>query len=385
MDKKGIAILGSTGSIGRQALEVIRLHPGEFEVELLSAHANFKLLIKQAIEFQPNAVVIDNPEAYLELKDALSSFPVKVYAGEDSVLQSLEMESITLVLVAIVGFAGLRSTIRSLELGKQVALANKETLVVAGDFITSLARQQGVRLLPVDSEHSAIFQCLAGEDHRSVEKIILTASGGPFRETDPSLFSRITKQDALKHPNWCMGNKITIDSATLMNKGLEVIEARWLFDLQPDQIEVIIHPQSVVHSMVQFTDGSVKAQMGPPDMRLPILYAFSYPSRSHSSLPRLDFSDYPALTFSRPDFDKFRNLALAYEALRKGGNMPCILNAANEVAVEAFLDDRINFTDIPSIIGKCMDRIGFIARPALPDFFDTDTETRDFARFLMNK
>jgi 1-deoxy-D-xylulose-5-phosphate reductoisomerase len=385
MDIKGIAVLGSTGSIGRQALEVIHGQSGAFELEMISAHSNAKMLIEQAIAFRPNVVVIGDRSLYPEVREALSAYPVKVYAGEESVVQALEMDTIDLVLVSIVGFAGLLPTIRALELGKPVALANKETLVVAGEYVTSLARRQHLRILPVDSEHSAIFQCLAGEEHLSVEKLILTASGGPFRETPPDQFSRITKKQALTHPNWNMGNKITIDSATLMNKGLEVIEARWLFDLHPSRIEVVIHPQSVIHSMVQFHDGSVKAQMGLPDMRLPILYALSYPYRFRSELPRLDFGDCPALTFERPDFRKFRNLTLAYEALKAGGNMPCILNAANEVAVEAFLGDRTGFAGIPGIIETCMQKVTFLSHPSLQDYFDTDRETRALAQNLLNK
>ncbi len=385
MRRKGIAILGSTGSIGKQALDVIRQNRDLFELELLTAGKNARLLVQQAIENEPNAVVIADHTRYGYVKEALSSYPVKVYAGEEAVLQALEMENIDEVLLSIVGFAGLYPAIRSLELGHQLALANKESLVVAGEIITALSDRHHAPVIPVDSEHSAIFQCLAGERLASVEKIYLTASGGPFREKDKSEFRTITRQQALQHPNWSMGDKITIDSATLMNKGLEVIEARWLFDLKPGQIQVIIHPQSIIHSLVQFHDGSIKAQMGRPDMRLPILYALGYPQRIPSDLSRFDFADFPVFTFSQPDIVKFRNLALAYEALDRGGNMPCILNAANEVTVGAFLTEKILFTDIPDIIEQCMEQVTFVPHPALPDYAETDKETRNVAEAIVNK
>ena len=385
MRKRGIAILGSTGSIGHQALDVIRQNRDRFELELITAHKNADTLIQQAIVHRPNAIVISDPALYGKVKDALSSYPVKVYAGEESVLQALEMETIEMVVVAIVGFAGLQPAIRSLELGRRVALANKESLVVAGEVITYLSQKHHAPVIPVDSEHSAIFQCMAGEHSNSVEKIYLTASGGPFRETALSEFPSITRRKALQHPNWNMGDKITIDSATLMNKGLEVIEARWLFDLKPGQIKVVIHPQSIIHSLVQFHDGSIKAQMGLPDMRLPILYALGYPSRIPSDLPRFDFADYPALTFSQPDFEKFRNLALAYEALDRGGNMPCILNAANEAAVGAFLHEEISFADIPAVVEQCMEKATFLPHPGLAEYIETDKETRRVAETIIGK
>lgn len=385
MRKKGIAVLGSTGSIGRQALEVIHAHSDLFQLELITAHSNANALIRQAIRYMPNAVVIHEEDLFREVKDGLSSYPVKVFAGEASVLQALEMDSVDMVLVSIVGFAGLQPTLRSLELGRTVALANKESLVVAGEVVMSLSRSLQVPVLPVDSEHSAIFQCLCGEEPSAIEKIYLTASGGPFRDTPVSEFGQITRKQALRHPNWCMGDKITIDSATLMNKGLEVIEARWLFDLKPEQIHVIVHPQSVIHSLVQFRDGSIKAQMGMPDMRLPILYALGYPNRVISDLPRFQFADETMLTFYQPDLIKFRNLALAYEALHTGGNMPCILNAANEVAVGAFLQERLSFADIPEIIEQCMGKATFISTPGLKDYAETDMETRQLALSLVNK
>lgn len=385
MKKKGIAILGSTGSIGKQALEVIRQHGDLFELELLTARKNAGLLIEQAITYGPNAVVISDHALYGQVREALASYPVKVYAGEEAALDALEMENIDEVLLSIVGFAGLYPAIRSLELGHQLALANKESLVVAGEIITALSEKHHAPVIPVDSEHSAIFQCLAGERLSSVERIYLTASGGPFREKDRSEFPSITRQQALQHPNWSMGDKITIDSATLMNKGLEVIEARWLFNLQPEQIKVVIHPQSVVHSLVQFHDGSIKAQMGLPDMRLPILYALGYPERVPSDLPRFDFSDFPALTFSQPDFVKFRNLALAYEALDLGGNMPCILNAGNEVAVGAFLQERVLFTDIPVINEQCMEEVPFVRHPELSEYTETDRVARKLAEAIVNQ
>jgi 1-deoxy-D-xylulose-5-phosphate reductoisomerase len=374
--KKNIAILGSTGSIGTQALDVIRQNPDVFSVEVLTAQSNTDLLIRQAIEFLPNAVVIGNEECYAKVKESLHPFPVKVFAGRDSLSQIVEMEEIDLVLNALVGYSGLRPTLNAIRAGKHIAMANKETLVVAGDLVMTLAEQSRVLILPVDSEHSAIFQCLAGENKKNIEKVILTASGGPFRGKKQEHLKRVTKEAALNHPNWKMGNKVTIDSASLMNKGLEVIEAKWLFDLSPSQVDVIVHPQSVIHSIVQFVDGSMKAQLGPPDMRGPILYAFSFPDRLMTDLPRFDFTACPQFTFESPDKDLFRNLGLAYEALNKGGNMPCILNAANEIAVQAFLEDRISFLGMPRLIEKCMHSVAFIQKPTYEDYVQTNMETR---------
>ncbi len=374
--KKNIAILGSTGSIGKQALDIVRANLDKLQVEVLSAENNADLLIQQAIEFSPNAVVIGNEEKYQYVKDVLFKHDIKVYAGADALVQVVQMESIHMVLAAIVGFAGLRSTLAAIEAGKQIALANKETLVVAGALVTEAAKAKGVNIYPVDSEHSAIFQCLAGEFHNKIEKIILTASGGPFRGKDKKFLETVKKETALKHPNWSMGNKITIDSATLMNKGLEIIEAAWLFALKPEQIEVIVHPQSIIHSMVQFEDGSIKAQMGLPDMKLPIQYALFYPLRVHSSFPRFDFAAYPSLTFEKPDYTAFPSIQLAFDAMKKGGNMACILNAANEVAVHAFLRDEVGFTDIPTVVKKCMEQGTFIEKPTLADHLESDKETR---------
>jgi 1-deoxy-D-xylulose-5-phosphate reductoisomerase len=371
-----IAILGSTGSIGTQALEVVRANEEYFTVEVLTANNNADLLIRQAKEFLPNAVVIGREDQYTKVKEALAGDDIKVYAGAEAISQVVQMESIDTVLTAIVGYAGLASTIAAIKAGKQIALANKETLVVAGELVTSLAKENGVNIYPVDSEHSAIFQCLAGEFHNRIEKIYLTASGGPFRGKNREFLSSVKKEQALKHPNWDMGAKITIDSSTLMNKGLEVIEAKWLFHLRPDQIDVIIHPQSIIHSIVQFEDGSMKAQMGLPDMKLPIQYALAYPNRLHSDFPRFDFMQYPSLTFEKPDTQTFRCLPLAFEALRQGGNMSCILNAANEVVVKAFLSDRIDFNAIPEIIEKAMTRVAFVAKPDYSDYVETDKETR---------
>ena len=382
--KKRVAILGSTGSIGTQALEVIKEHSDIFEVEVLTAHCNADLLIKQALEFQPNSVVIGSDKLYQKVYDALNPHDIKVYAGEESLTQIVESDNIDIVLAAIVGFAGLKSTIRAIEYKKTIALANKETLVVAGKLVTSLARENGVNLLPVDSEHSAIFQCLAGEFHNPVEKIYLTASGGPFRGKDRDFLNKVTKEQALKHPNWEMGKKITIDSASMMNKGLEVIEAQWLFGLKPEQIDIIIHPQSIIHSLVQFQDGSMKAQMGLPDMKLPVQYALSYPYRLKSNFPRFNFMDYPELTFEKVDKDLFRNLNLAYEAMIKGGNMPCILNAANEVVVYAFLRDKVGFMKMPDIIEACMQKMNFIADPGFDDYVNSDKEARRMALEIMN-
>lgn len=377
--KKHIAILGSTGSIGTQALEVIRSQSENFEVEVLAANGNAELLIRQALEFNPNCVVIADKKKYRQVAEALQPKDIKVFAGEESLAEVVQMENIDIVLAAIVGYAGLKSTLSAIEAGKQIALANKETLVVAGELVTKKAKDKGVNIYPVDSEHSAIFQCLAGEFHNKIEKIYLTASGGPFRGKTLKELARVTKEQALKHPNWDMGAKITIDSATMMNKGLEVIEAHWLFNLEPGQIEVIIHPQSIIHSLVQFTDGSMKAQMGLPDMKLPIQYALSYPLRLKSGFPRFDFTRYPALTFEQPDTKTFRNLALAYEALGKGGNMPCALNAANEIAVDAFLKDVIGFPEIPDVIETVISKAQFIKQPSYDDYVNTDRETRIIA------
>jgi 1-deoxy-D-xylulose-5-phosphate reductoisomerase len=377
--KKNVAILGSTGSIGTQALEVIRQNPDLLSVEVLTAQLNSGLLIRQAIEFNPNAIVIGNEDLYTNVKEALASFPVKVFAGQDAISQVVEMDGITHVLNALVGYDGLKPTLGAIRAGKHIALANKETLVVAGDLVMDLALKNNVLILPVDSEHSAIFQCLAGEYRKNVEKIILTASGGPFRGKSHEHLSKVRKEAALHHPNWKMGSKITVDSASMMNKGLEVIEAKWLFDLTPDQIEVIVHPQSIVHSIVQFIDGSMKAQMSLPDMRLPILYALSFPDRLLTDLPRFNFTAYPELTFEPPDKDLFRNLGLAFEALNQGGNMPCILNAANEIAVQAFLEDRISFLGMPRLIESCMHSVGFIRKPGYEDYVQTNSETREKA------
>ncbi|MEI7896411.1 MAG: 1-deoxy-D-xylulose-5-phosphate reductoisomerase [bacterium] len=377
--KKNLAILGSTGSIGTQALGVVRSHPDLFGIEVLTAQENCDLLIRQAIEFMPNAVVIGNENCYRKVADALKNYPVKVFAGPNAIAQVVEMEEIDLVLMALVGYAGLRPTLNAINAGKHIALANKEALVIAGDLVMKQARLKKVMILPVDSEHSAIFQCLAGEMPGSVEKIYLTASGGPFNGKTKEQLAGIGKEEALNHPNWKMGNKITIDSASMMNKGLEVIEARWLFNLQPGQIDVVIHPQSIVHSIVQFIDGSMKAQLGLPDMRLPILYALSFPQRIKSDFPRFNFAAYPQLSFSAPDTDVFRNLTLAYEALRQGGNMPSILNAANETAVAAFLHDRISFLGIPEVIEHCMKTGSFISNPTYDDYVGSHHEAMELA------
>ncbi len=378
--KKVIAILGSTGSIGTQALEVVAENPHLFEVEVLSSNVNADLLIQQAIKFKVKAVVIVDERKYAYVKAALDPHLIQVYAGSESLWQVVESPSIELVLTALVGYSGLKPTIKAIEAGKQIALANKETLVVAGDLVTKLAREKGVNIYPVDSEHSAIFQCLAGEWHNKIEKIYLTASGGPFRGKKHADLETVSLGAALKHPNWNMGGKITIDSATLMNKGLEVIEAKWLFNLSLDQIDVIVHPQSIIHSIVQFTDGSMKAQMGLPDMKLPIQYALAYPDRIPNNFPRFDFLKYPNLTFEQPDLETFRCLSLAFEALKKGGNMPCILNAANEVAVAAFLSEKIKFLQIPKIVETAMHKIPFIMQPDYENYVVTDEETRNFVR-----
>ena len=380
---KNIAILGSTGSIGTQALDVIRANADSFTVEVLTGSSNADLLIKQAIEFNPNAVVIVDEKKYQYVKEALQPHDIKVFAGNKSLAEVVEMDSIDLVLTAIVGYAGLESTLAAVNAGKQIALANKETLVVAGELVTSLAKEKGVNLYPVDSEHSAIFQCLAGEFHNPIEKIYLTASGGPFRGKDKAFLETVKKEQALKHPNWDMGAKITIDSASLMNKGLEVIEAKWLFGLKAEQIDVIVHPQSIVHSIVQFADGSMKAQMGLPDMKLPIQYAMGYPNRMKSDFPRFNFINYPQLTFEQADTKTFRNLALAFEAMNKGGNAPCVLNAANEVAVEAFLHDKIGFLQMSDIVEQCLQTVEFISKPNYTDYVATDKETRRLAEKML--
>lgn len=375
--KKQIAILGSTGSIGTQALQVIEEHPDLYEAYVLTANNRVELLIEQARKFRPEAVVIANEDKYPQLKEALSDLPVKVYAGMEAICQIVESGPIDIVLTAMVGYAGLRPTMNAIRAGKVIALANKETMVVAGELVNALASQYRTPILPVDSEHSAIFQCL--EVNNPLEKIILTASGGPFRTFTMEQLQKVTKEQALKHPNWSMGAKITVDSASMMNKGFEVIEAKWLFGLQPKQIEVVVHPQSVIHSMVEFEDGAVKAQLGVPDMRLPIQYAFSYPNRVRSSFDRLDFLKCNSLTFEAPDTQRFRNLALAYEALNQGGNMPCIVNAANEVVVAAFLKDQISFLGMSEVIEKSMQRVLFIQTPTYEDYVSTDAETRRIA------
>ena len=382
--KKRIAIFGSTGSIGTQALEVIRANPDLFEVEILTAQTNDELLIKQAIEFKPNAVVIGDESRYQKVKDALAQTLVKVFAGEKALEEVADFDSYDMMLAGIVGFAGLKPTMKAVEKGKAVGLANKETLVVAGDLVMQKAIEKRVPIIPVDSEHSAIFQCLVGESRNRIEKIILTASGGPFLGKKPNYLVNVKRDHALQHPNWTMGAKISIDSATLMNKGLEMIEAKWLFNLKPEQIQVVVHPQSVIHSMVQFEDGSIKAQMGLPDMKLPIQYAMAFPQRIKNDFSRLDFRKYPNLSFEEPDVKTFRNLALATEALFKGGNLPCILNAANEIAVWAFLRNRIGFLDMTAMVEKTMENIKFIEKPTLQEYFDSDGEARNFAASLIN-
>lgn len=382
--KKRIAILGSTGSIGTQALDVIAQHPDVFEVEVLTAQNNADLLIVQAKQHKPNAVVIANEKLYQQVKEELLPLGIKVFAGESALASIAEMDTIDLVLTALVGYSGLKPTIRAIQAGKNIALANKETLVVGGELVTRLAKEKGVNIYPVDSEHSAIFQCIVGEFHNKIEKIILTASGGPFRGMKKSDLTKVTKAQALKHPNWSMGAKVTIDSASLMNKGLEVIEAKWLFGVRADQVEVVVHPQSIIHSMVQFEDGSLKAQLGLPDMRLPIQFAMTYPQRLKSNFPRFDFANYPALTFERPDTETFRNLALAFEALNRGGNMPCVLNAANEVVVEEFLQDRIGFLQMSNVVEQCLSKMNYVASPGLEDYVNTDKETRIKAKELIN-
>lgn len=382
--RKRIAILGSTGSIGTQALEVIGLHEEHFQVEVLTANQNADLLIQQAARFRPNAVVIADPDLAAPVKSSLEPLHIKVYSGEAAVASIVEMGTIDLVVTALVGYSGLLPTLRAIEAGKTIALANKETLVVAGDLVTRLARERGVNILPVDSEHSAIFQCIIGEFHNPIEKVILTASGGPFRGKTREELAGVTCAEALRHPNWNMGSKVTIDSATLMNKGLEAIEAKWLFGLQPSQVEVVVHPQSIIHSMVQFEDGSIKAQMGVPDMRLPIQFALAYPTRLKADFPRFDIARYPSLTFERPDTKTFRNLALAFEALNRGGNMPCVLNAANEVAVRSFLEQKIGFLRMPEVVEQCLTKMDYIKNPGFEDYMETDRQTRIKALELIN-
>ena len=382
MKKRQLAILGSTGSIGTQALEVVSEHSDLFEVYALTANNQVDLLINQARKYMPEVVVIANERKYPELKEALEDLPIKVWAGADAIAQMVQSEPIDMVLTAMVGYSGLRPTISAIKAGKAIALANKETLVVAGELIMKLAAEHKVPILPVDSEHSAIFQCLTGAYDNSIEKILLTASGGPFRRKTLEELATVTKAQALRHPNWTMGAKITIDSASMMNKGFEMIEAKWLFDVTPDQVQVVVHPQSVIHSMVQFEDGAVIAQLGIPDMKLPIAYAFSFPTRMRSMAPRLDFNQYSTLTFEEPDMDRFRTFAFAFEAARQGGNMPCILNAANEVVVAAFLQDRIGFLQMSDVIERTMRKASFIVNPSYEDYVATDTEARRLAAEL---
>ena len=382
MKKRQLAILGSTGSIGTQALEVVSEHSDPFEVYALTANNQVDLLINQARKYMPEVVVIANERKYPELKEALEDLPIKVWAGADAIAQMVQSEPIDMVLTAMVGYSGLRPTISAIKAGKAIALANKETLVVAGELIMKLAAEHKVPILPVDSEHSAIFQCLTGAYDNPIEKILLTASGGPFRRKTLEELATVTKAQALRHPNWTMGAKITIDSASMMNKGFEMIEAKWLFDVTPDQVQVVVHPQSVIHSMVQFEDGAVIAQLGIPDMKLPIAYAFSFPTRMRSMAPRLDFNQYSTLTFEEPDMERFRNLAFAFEAARQGGNMPCILNAANEVVVAAFLQDRIGFLQMSDVIEQTMRKASFIVNPSYEDYVATDTEARRLAAEL---
>ena len=382
--KKRIAIFGSTGSIGTQALEVIAANPDKFEVEILTAHSNDKLLVQQAKKFNPNAVVIVNESKYAAVRDALAATDVKVFAGEKALDEVAAFDTYDMMLAAIVGFAGLKSTLQAIESGKAIALANKETLVVAGDMVMQKPGEKRVPVIPVDSEHSAIFQCLIGETRNKIEKIVLTASGGPFLGKKPNFLVNVKKEHALQHPNWNMGAKISVDSATLMNKGLEMIEARWLFNLQPDQIQVIVHPESIIHSMVQFEDGSIKAQMGLPDMKLPIQYAIAFPQRIPNAFPRYDFTRSDGLHFEQPDIKTFRNLALAVQALQKGGNTPCVLNAANEIAVYGFLRNRIGFLDMMEMVERTMDKIPYIGKPSLEEYFESDAAARNFAASLIH-
>ncbi|MGB6036601.1 MAG: 1-deoxy-D-xylulose-5-phosphate reductoisomerase [Cryomorphaceae bacterium] len=383
---KHIAILGSTGSIGTQALEVIEAHPDEFVVEVLTANRNADLLAEQALKFSPNAVVINDKSRYEWLKNLLFDKGIKVYCGADAIADVVQMEEIDIVLTALVGFSGLQPTLNAIDAGKHIALANKETLVVAGELVTAAAREKGVNIYPVDSEHSAIFQCIVGEFHNKLERVILTASGGPFRGKTIQDLKNVKPQQALKHPNWDMGAKVTIDSASLMNKGLEVIEAKWLFGLKPEEIDVVVHPQSVIHSMAQFEDGSIKAQMGYPDMKLPIQFALSFPDRLKSDFPRFNFADYPSLTFEKPDMETFKNLSLAFESMKIGGNAPCILNAANEIAVEAFLKEEIGFLEMSDLVVSCLNKVSIIKKPTLEDYFACDAETRAKAKeFIKTK
>jgi len=383
MPKKRIAIFGSTGSIGTQSLEVIKANPDAFEVEILTAHNNAELLITQALEFNPNAINIVNEDKYEMVKTALAGTDIKVFSGELALEELADFDSYDVMIAAIVGFAGLKPTLKAVENGKVIALANKETLVVAGDIVMQKALENKAPIIPVDSEHSAIFQCLVGESRNPIEKIILTASGGPFLGKKPNFLVNVKRDHALQHPNWSMGAKITVDSATLMNKGLEMIEAKWLFNLKPEQIDVVIHPQSVIHSMVQFEDGSIKAQMGLPDMKLPIQYALGFPQRIKNDFPRLNFKKYPTFNFEEPDYKTFRNLGLAIDALQNGGNKACVLNAANEIAVWAFLKNRIGFLDITAVVEKTMDAISFIKHPTLQEYFESDAEARNFAATLL--
>lgn len=383
MPKKRVAIFGSTGSIGTQALEVIKANKELFEVEILTAHTNDELLIAQSLEFLPNAVVVVDEGKYEKVKSALSSTAIKVFAGELALEETASFDTYDVMIAGIVGFAGLKPTLKAVEKGKIIALANKETLVVAGDIVMQKALENKAPIIPVDSEHSAIFQCLVGESRNPIERIILTASGGPFLGKKPNFLVNVKRDHALQHPNWSMGAKISIDSATLMNKGLEMIEAKWLFNLNPSQIEVVIHPQSVIHSIVQFEDGSMKAQMGYPDMKLPIQYAIGFPNRLKNNFPRFDFKKYPSMNFEEPDYKTFRNLGLAIEALKAGGNMACVLNAANEIAVWAFLKNRIGFLDITAVVEKTIEAVSFIKHPTLQDYFDSDAEARNFAASLI--
>ncbi len=382
--KKRIAIFGSTGSIGTQALDVIASNLDKFEVEILTAHSNDRLLVQQAKKFNPNAVVIVNEGKYAAVKEALASTGIKVFAGENALEEAAVFDTYDMMVAAIVGFAGLKSTLKAIDSGKAVALANKETLVVAGDIVMQRAVEKRVPVIPVDSEHSAIFQCLIGETRNKIEKVILTASGGPFLGKKPNFLVNVKKEHALQHPNWNMGAKISVDSATLMNKGLEMIEARWLFNLQPGQIQVIVHPESIIHSMVQFEDGSIKAQMGLPDMKVPIQYALAFPQRIPNAFPRYDFTRSAGLHFEQPDIKTFRNLALAGDALHKGGNMPCVLNAANEIAVYGFLRNRIGFLDMMEMVERAMEKIPYIKEPSLEEYFESDAEARNFAASLIH-
>lgn len=382
---KRLAILGSTGSIGTQALEVVAAHPELFEVEILSAHSNAELLIEQALQFKPNAVVVTDEQKYAQVKEALSSAPVKVFAGAKALEEVVQWDGVDMVLGAILGFAGLSSVLAAIDAGKHIALANKETLVVAGELVMQRANSKGVSIIPVDSEHSAIFQCLVGEDLNKIEKVILTASGGPFLGRKTNYLVNVKASHALQHPNWTMGAKISIDSATLMNKGLELIEAKWLFGLRNDQMDVIVHPQSIAHSFVQFIDGSLKAQLGLPDMKLPIQYALAWPQRIDNNFKRLDFKDFPKLSFEQPDYKTFRNLVLAKEAMEKGGNVPCVLNAANEVVVHAFLQNKVGFLEMSEMIEKTMQSVAFIEHPSLEDYQHSDAEARNYAAEFVKK